>query len=118
MSDEQAIRDLLTSWHDATRAGDIDTILDLMSDDVVFLVAGQQPMRGRNGFETGLRALLSTHRIESSGDVQEIGVEGDMAYCWSRLSVRVTPLDGGDTQHRAGDVLSIFRRHADGKWRL
>jgi uncharacterized protein (TIGR02246 family) len=39
--DEQEIRQLVATWMAATKAGDIDTVLRLMADDVVFLVAGQ-----------------------------------------------------------------------------
>jgi hypothetical protein len=43
-SDEQEIRQLVATWMEATKAGDADTVLSLMADDVVFLVAGQPPM--------------------------------------------------------------------------
>ena len=49
-TEEQAIRDLVASWHRATAAGDVDTVLGLMADDVVFLVPGQPPMKGRSSF--------------------------------------------------------------------
>ena len=44
-SDEQQIREVVASWHAATRARDVDTVLNLMTDDVVFLVPGRRPMR-------------------------------------------------------------------------
>ena len=117
-TNEQMIRDLVAKWHRATAAGDVDTILGLMSEDVVFLVAGRPPMRGRSTFERGLRSLLKTHRIDSSGEVQECVVAGDLAYCWSVLTVRVTPLAGGDANVRSGSVLSIFRKQTNGSWQL
>ena len=43
MSDEQAIRDLVARWLAASKAGDLDTVLSLMADDVLFMVAGQEP---------------------------------------------------------------------------
>lgn len=43
LNDEQAIRDLVKKWMVATQAGDIETVLSLMTEDVVFLVPGQQP---------------------------------------------------------------------------
>jgi len=49
-ADEQAIRDLVAHWHRATAAGDVDIVLGLMADDVVFLVPGQPPIRGRSAF--------------------------------------------------------------------
>jgi uncharacterized protein (TIGR02246 family) len=115
---EQAIRQVIASWHSATAAGDIETVLGLMSEDAVFLVAGQPPMRGRATFEKGLRGLLATHRIESTGEVQEIGISGDVAYGWTRLTVRIIPASGRDVVTRSGNTLSIFRKQADGSWVL
>ena len=36
--DERAIRELVATWMTASQAGDIDTVLGLMTDDVVFMV--------------------------------------------------------------------------------
>jgi uncharacterized protein (TIGR02246 family) len=115
-SDEQAIRALVAKWHSATAAGDVDIVLGLMAQDVVFLVAGQAPMKGRGAFEKGLRDLLVTHRIESSGVVQEVEVSGGLAYCWNELSVRMTPLSGGKPVLRSGSTLSILRKEPSGAW--
>ena len=114
--DEQAIRDLVVRWHSATVAGDVDTVLGLMAEDVVFLAAGRPPMRGRKSFESGLRSLLSTHRIESTGEVQEVAVSGDLAYSWADLTVRVVPVSGGNPVTRTGSALSVLRRQASGAW--
>jgi uncharacterized protein (TIGR02246 family) len=117
-NEEKEIRDIIERWHGASTAGDIDTVLGLMSDDVVFLVAGQEPMAGRMAFEKVLRALLSSHTVESTGDVQEVRVSGDMAYAWSFLNVEMTPIAGGETMKRSGNVLSIFARQSGGSWQL
>jgi uncharacterized protein (TIGR02246 family) len=116
--DETEIRDMIERWHGASTEGDVESVLGLMSDDVVFLVVGREPMAGRMAFEKVLRALLSTHRIESSGDVQEVRVSGDMAYAWSFLNVQMTPIAGGETSKRSGNVLSIFNRQPGGAWQL
>jgi uncharacterized protein (TIGR02246 family) len=117
-ADERAILDLLAEWHRATAAGDVDAILRLMSDDVVFLVPGAAPVRGRGAFEAGLRKLLKSHRVDSTGDVQEIQVSANLAYCWTLLTVGITPLAGGGPNVRSGSALSIFRKNPDGSWVL
>jgi uncharacterized protein (TIGR02246 family) len=116
--DEQAIRSLIATWLRATREGDVDTVLDLMTPDVVFLVPGQEPMQGRDAFAVSLRAVLGTHAIESASDIDEIVVMGDLAYCRTRLKVTVTSKHGGTPMLRSGHTLSIMRRCEDGKWRL
>ncbi len=115
-TEEQAIRDLVASWHRATASGEVETVLKLMAEDVVFLVAGHPPMRGRNSFERGLRGLLTQNRIESTAEVQEIAVSGDLAYCWTALTVRIIPIAGGTATVRAGSALSILRKHPNGSW--
>ncbi len=115
-ADEQAIRALVATWHRATAAGDVEAVLPLMAQDVVFLVAGQPPMRGRDAFEKGLRTLLASHRIQSTGDVQEVGVSGDLAYRWTLLNVEITPLAGGSTVRRSGSALSILLKQPRGDW--
>lgn len=117
-TDEQAIRKLVADWHRATAAGDVETVLRLMSEDVVFLVCGRPPMIGRDAFEQGLRGVLATHRIESTGEVQECKVSGDLGYCWTQLTVRMIPLSGGETRLRSGSALSVFRKPQDGPWQL
>lgn len=116
--DEQSIRSLIALWHSATAAGDVNTVLNLMTEDVVFLAAGQPPMRGRETFSSGLRELLSQRRIESTFEIQEILISGDLAYAWTQLHVRIVPRSSGETMVRGGNALSILRREADGKWRL
>ncbi|HZV64917.1 MAG TPA: SgcJ/EcaC family oxidoreductase [Telluria sp.] len=116
--DEQAIRHLIETWLSATRSGDVDTVLTLMAPDVVFLVAGQPPMQGREAFAASLRGMLATHAIESSSEIDEIAVEGKLAYCRTRLEVTVTSKHGGTPLRRKGHTLSILRKGSDGKWQL
>jgi uncharacterized protein (TIGR02246 family) len=43
--DERAIRELVETWFAATMSGDIETVLGLMADDVVFMDPGGEPFR-------------------------------------------------------------------------
>ena len=117
-TDEQAIRNVVAQWHRATAAGDLDAVLRLMAEDAVFLVAGMPPMKDRSSFETGLRGVLASHGIDCSGEIQEVVVGGDLAYCWTLLTVRIAPRSGGDASVRTGSALSIFRKQPNGSWLL
>ena len=114
MNDEQAIRDLFAEWHRATTAGDAPSLLNLMADDVVFLTPGQPPMRGRDAFGVAFATAVKSMRIESTGEVREIVVAGDWAYCWAQLSVAVIPQSSGVAIRRSGPALTILRKKADG----
>jgi uncharacterized protein (TIGR02246 family) len=47
--DEPAIRDLVDNWLAASKAGDHRTVLNLMADDVLFMVPGREPFGTRPG---------------------------------------------------------------------
>ncbi|HZV33941.1 MAG TPA: SgcJ/EcaC family oxidoreductase [Verrucomicrobiae bacterium] len=115
-SDEQQIRDLVATWIRATTAGDLDTVLGLMSEDVVFLLPGQPPMRGREAYAARSRAMQGKFRIEGTSDIQEIQVSGNLAYCWNKLAVTVTPLPSGAAKRNSGYTLTILRKQPAGNW--
>ena len=117
-SDEEQIRQLVSTWMSATKAGDVSSILSLMSDDVVFLVPGRPPMR-KDEFASTARAQAgkAAPTIDGTSEIQEIKVIGDWAFMWTKLSVVVTPRDGSQPMERAGHTLSILKKE-QGKWVL
>ena len=117
-ADEQAIRGLIATWLQKTREGDVDAVLALMADDVVFLVGGQAPMVGKQAFALGLRGVLPQASIDSLSEIDEVTVEGDMAYTRTRLQVTMTFKDGRPSVKRSGPTLSILRKGSDGTWLL
>ncbi|HBB86608.1 MAG TPA: hypothetical protein DC047_03220 [Blastocatellia bacterium] len=118
MNDEQQIRDLITTWLRLTAAGDINQILPLMAEDVVFLVAGQPPMRGREAFAASFAGWQGKFSLETDCEIQEIQVSGNLAYSWTRLSVRMTPVDGGPVNRRSGNTLTVLRKNANDAWQI
>ncbi len=117
-ADEQEIRQLVATWMAATKAGDTETVLSLMTEDVVFLIAGREPMIGKSAFAAAAQAQSSQPRVKFDGisEIQEIHVWGDWAYMWTKLTVVVTP-PGGVSSTRAGYTVSILKKE-NGKWLL
>jgi uncharacterized protein (TIGR02246 family) len=113
-NDEQAIRDLVATWLSASKAGDTQKVLSLMADDVVFLMPGREPMRGRSAF-AATQPPLQQFDLDASSDIQEIKVFGEWAYVWTKLSVVMTPKMGGTPVKRVGNTLSILKKQA-GTW--
>src|SRR6266849_8605017 len=113
--DERAIRELVDTWLAASKAGDLATVLSLMTDDVIFMVPGRKPF-GKEAFAAASEGMKSV-RIEGSSDIQEIQVIGDWAYLRNYLEVTMTP-DGGSPVRRSGYTLTILRKKPNGKWVL
>ena len=114
-SDERAIREVVTSWMAATKAADNEKVLSLMSDEVIFLVAGHEPMVGKESYAAS--APTEPNQFDGTSEIKEVKVLGDWAYIWTKLSVVVNPPGGGRQIKRSGNTLSIFRKE-NGRWVL
>jgi uncharacterized protein (TIGR02246 family) len=116
--EKQKIRDVISTWTRASAEGDTERVLSLMAEDVVFLVPGQPPMRGRAAFAAALSSFAGKMQFDGKSEIQEIQIGGEFAYCWSHLTLSVTPLPSGAPSRRAGHILSIYRKEPDGRWVL
>jgi uncharacterized protein (TIGR02246 family) len=113
--DEQAIRELVDKWLAASKTGDLETVLSLMADDVVFMVPGKQPF-GKETFAANSRSMKDL-KVEGTSDIKEIQVLGEWAWMRNHLQITITQPDG-ELMKKSGYVLSILRRNEDGRWVL
>jgi uncharacterized protein (TIGR02246 family) len=113
--DEQAIRDVVARWFAASQAGDTKAVLDLMTDDVIFMVAGREPF-GKEAFAKASAGLKDV-KMDGNAEIRELTVLGDWAFIRSHLKVTMTPPDAPPVS-RSGDTLTLLRREQDGQWRV
>ncbi|ABI86215.1 SgcJ/EcaC family oxidoreductase [Burkholderia ambifaria] len=117
--DERAIRELVETWFVSSRRGDLATVLDLIADDAIFMVAGKPPF-DKAAFAAASRdanaAAGNGPKVDGRYRIDELRVMGDWAYLRNFIEIDVTP-PGGDTVRRSGHTLTIFRK-SDGRWQL
>jgi uncharacterized protein (TIGR02246 family) len=113
--DERAIRELVERWMEASKAGDTAAVLELMTDDVLFMVPGREPF-GKDEFRTASESMREL-KMDGRVDIQELEVNRDTAWLRNRINLRLTPQDK-EPLHRSGHTLTILRKGDDGRWRL
>ena len=116
MSDDaQAIRQVVDTWFTASQRGDLAAILDLMTEDVVFMVPGQEPF-GKAAFAAAFKGMGGV-KMEGSNQIVELEVRGEWAYIRNHINLTITPPDGKAIR-RAGYTLTLLTKDAGGRWRL
>lgn len=113
--DEKAIRQVVETWTAASRSGDLAAVLDLMTDDVIFMVPGHEPF-GKEAFAAA-SAGMSDLKMEGVTEIVELQVLGDWAFIRNHIDITATPAVG-EAVRRAGYTLTLLRKAADGRWRL
>lgn len=89
--DEQAIRQVVATWMEASQSGDTATVLSHMTEDVIFMVPGQEPF-GREAFEaTAGGSDGARPKIDGTNDIVEIQVLGTWAFTRNRIGLQTLP---------------------------
>lgn len=114
-NDERAIRELVEHWMEASRAGNTEAVLELMTDDVLFMVPGREPF-GKAEFRANSESMRDI-RLEGRAEVREIEVLGDRAWIRNHIDLTLTP-EEGEALRRSGYTLTILKKGDDGRWRL
>jgi uncharacterized protein (TIGR02246 family) len=113
--DEKAIRQVVETWSAASKSGDLATVLHLMTDDVIFMVPGQEPF-GKDAFAATSKGMDGT-KMEGTSEIVELQVLGTWAFIRNHLDITAT-LPDGKVVRRSGYTLTLLQKQPDGQWRL
>jgi uncharacterized protein (TIGR02246 family) len=116
-ADKREIGVLHSAWNVALNAGDLPALMELMTDDAVFIGPGQAPI-GKEDFSANFLATCRQFRFSCTSELQEVVVGGDIAYARSQDSLTVASRAEGDATQLAGHRMTIYRRQANGRWLL
>ncbi|HEV2577139.1 MAG TPA: SgcJ/EcaC family oxidoreductase [Acidobacteriaceae bacterium] len=115
-SDVEQIRELVATWARASASGDLDAILPLMDDDILFITHGAEPF-GRDVFVQHFTNNVKQMDLDVTAHVREVEVRNDLAFARTWLEVRITP-QNGEPMTRTGYTLSVYRRRPGEPWKL
>ncbi len=114
----QGIAHLRADWNAALQASDVDRLLELVTDDVVFLPPGTPALHGKPAVEALYQSLFSLYRIEQEASSDELIVAGDWAVDIGHETTRIVPLAEGEPVTLQGKGVAVLRRGSDGHWRF
>ena len=102
----------------AINSNNLETLLGVLTEDVVFMAAHEAPMVGKAAVKPWLEGYMAAFKTQWDKPVKEFVVNGEWA--WERYSYTSTdtPVGGGDAVVDTGWGLVIYHRDADGQWRV
>jgi ketosteroid isomerase-like protein len=99
--------------------GDIPGIMQLMTDDVVFLPPNDTPKVGKAAYLTWVQQFQDRFAVKSTTKSREIRVADDLGYEWGMLQETFTPRDPSvKPVNFDGKFLRVFFRQPDGSWKI
>jgi uncharacterized protein (TIGR02246 family) len=106
------------AYVEAINSNDVERMLDVMTDDVVFMAPGAPVMVGKDVIRPWIEGYVEWCETHWEKPVREFVVDGDWAwerYDWASTD---TPRDGSPVVRDTGWGLVVYHRDADGVWRV
>jgi uncharacterized protein (TIGR02246 family) len=116
--DLAAIASVLQEHVDAVNAGDVDSLLAGMTDDVVYLPPDQPLLRGKEQLRALMTPAYEQLDAQISMRAEETVVAGDWAWEWGHLSGSMRPKAGGQATELDGKYFYVYQRPGAGSWRI
>ena len=117
-ADDTAAHQAHEAYVTAINSNDLDSLLGMLTEDVVFLSAHEQVMVGKAAVRPWLEGYLKSFKTHWDKPVQEFVVSGEWAFERYSFKSTDTPLGGGAVVEDTGWGLVIYHHDADGKWRV
>lgn len=117
-SDDPAAHLAHQAYVDAINSNRVERMLDVMTDDVVFLAPNAPVMSGKAVIRPWLEEYVRWAQTHWEKPVREFVIAGEWAferYDWASTD---TPHDGSAVVKDTGWGLLVYHRDADGVWRV
>jgi ketosteroid isomerase-like protein len=102
----------------AINSNNLDSLMSMMTDDVVFLAADAKPVVGKAAVRSWAEGYEKAYRTHWDKPVQDFTVSGDNAIERYNYTSTDTPVAGGKPVVDTGWGLVIYHRDNDGVWRV
>ena len=100
-------------------AGNRDAWIELWDADGVQLPPGVPAFEGKQAILGSITAQLDATNFEDFTITnREVEVSGNLGFARGNYSFKGTPKTGGETVQFQGKYLTIFKRQADGTWKI
>jgi uncharacterized protein (TIGR02246 family) len=117
-ADKEAIGAILKEAVAAHRAGDAQRWAAIFTSDAVMMPANRPTISGREALLRYARELFTKFTSRPEIKPVEIEVSGDWAFGRTAVTGTMTPKDGGAPLELDWKEIAIYRRQADGSWKV
>jgi uncharacterized protein (TIGR02246 family) len=116
-ADEAAVRAVLQTYAESVTKGDVELHASLWDDAAIKHKPGAPAIVGIKALRERWKSWeqYTSHMVVTT---QEVIVSGDWAFAHGVYTNEQVPKAGGKTVYTDGKFLTVFKREADGTWKI
>ncbi len=115
--DRQDLQTLLDRYEGALNTSDVDAVIELYADDGIFMPSSAPTAAGIESVRAAYEYVFGTIKLNVAFTVEEIVVDGIIAFARTGSKGTVTILADGTTAPEENRELFVFQKQ-DGVWKI
>ena len=115
---EKAVHQAHLNYVSAINSNNIDSLLAMLTEDVVYLPAGEPVIVGKDAVKPWIAGYFNAYRTEWVEQIQEIVVMGNWAFERHSAQSRDSSYTDGQVYTSSSWGLVIYHFDTDGNWRV
>jgi ketosteroid isomerase-like protein len=117
-ADEAAIAKLRTDEMAVFGSGDVGALESIFSDDTISMPPNEPALNGLAAVRTWAENLFKVYKISGEYTSADLTLAGDWAFDRLTMKLTMTPIAGGEAIEETGKCIHIYKRQADGSWKI
>jgi uncharacterized protein (TIGR02246 family) len=106
------------AWLDAVRAGDVERLAAMVTDDVVVVHGNGRCVHGKDELKADFLKGFESFSIEQDVSSAEVVVRGRWVFEIAEVESRLTPRCGGESTRVHSTTIVALNRQSDGSWKI
>ena len=106
------------AWDEAYASGDATRLAERYDDQAVSMPPGLPALVSRSTIEADFKAFFESNAATHRTFDADRQIAGDTAIERARYEATISPKDGSTAVHEAGKHVVVYRRQADGSWKV
>jgi len=106
------------AWLDAVKAGDVERLAAMVTDDIVVVHGNGRCVRGRDELKTDFLKAFESFWIEQNVSSAEVVVRGRWAFEIAEVESRLKPQGGGESTQVHSTTIVALNLQSDGSWKI
>ena len=117
VNEDSPVRAEGSLWAEYYKAGDLEGLMTLYTDDVIVALHGQPALFGKAAVRDYFSARLGKAESTFELDYERVDVQGDIAYIISKYWLSARDRETGNRYRDAGRSLLVYKK-IDGRWKI
>lgn len=117
-ADVEAINKLREQEMAAFSAADVNTLLILFTNDAIVMPPNEPALYGKDAIRAWLENVYKQFTVQGKYTSSDVVLAGDWAFERFTSTLTTTPVAGGEPVQEVIKGLHIYRRQADGSWKI